>query len=246
MDMQRATLADQVAYRLVEHIEVNDLEPGSELPPVGELAETFGVSRLVVREAIRTLAAREILVSSQGKQARVSTPSAAVLAQIIEFRLHQRSLSMGDLFAVRRLLECETARLAAQAVADGYGDPLPAQTALDVMASGVDRETFVIRDVEFHAVIAQVAGNSLLSFMLDSLGGVLRQARAITYDARSQAHRSHDETVAEHRAVLDAIVAGDPDAAVRAMREHLESTAADVGERQVLAPTDDRLTPRGR
>ncbi|MGV8978316.1 MAG: FadR/GntR family transcriptional regulator [Cellulomonas sp.] len=246
MDRQRATLADQVAYRLVEHIEANDLEPGSELPPVGELAETFGVSRLVVREAIRTLAAREILVSSQGRQARVSTPSAAVLAQIIEFRLHQRSLSMGDLFAVRRLLECETSRLAAQAVADGNGDPRLARTALDVMASGVEPATFVSRDVEFHAAIAQVAGNGLLSFMLDSLDGVLRQARALTYDARSATHRSHDETVAEHRAVLNAIVAGDPDAAVRAMSEHLESTAADVGAGQVPATTDDRFTLRRR
>lgn len=66
MAVRRTTLFDQVASEIITLIEETGLKPGDEVPPEGELAARFGVNRLAVREAIRALAAREILVSSQG------------------------------------------------------------------------------------------------------------------------------------------------------------------------------------
>lgn len=239
MQVQRGTLADQVAFRLVQRIESEGLRPGDALPPVAYLAEQFGVSRLVVREAIRTLSAREILVASQGRQARVAMPSAAVLGQIIEFRLRQRSLNLADLFDLRELIESEAARLAAESARAGRADASGAAAALEGVHAASDRETFMRRDVEFHDAIAGMAGNSLLVFILEAFREVLLRARELTYDARSQGGRSHEETIAEHRAILDAIEAGDPAAAADAMRAHIASTVADVGVSTMLPPTSD-------
>lgn len=86
----RTTLAEQVATGLIGEIERTGLQVGDEIPPEAKIARQFGVNRLAVREAIRTLSAREILVSSQGRRARVNTPSAGVLAQMLDFRVRQQ------------------------------------------------------------------------------------------------------------------------------------------------------------
>jgi GntR family transcriptional repressor for pyruvate dehydrogenase complex len=91
MSVARTTLADQVAEGLIAQIGRMGLNVGDEIPPESEIAQEFGVNRLVVREAIRTLAAREILVSSQGRPARVSTPSARTL--LTWSRIWRRSTS---------------------------------------------------------------------------------------------------------------------------------------------------------
>lgn len=225
---EHATLADQVVEQIVRLIETQDLEAGEELPAVGELAERFAVSRPVVRDALRTLSARGILVTSQGRQARVSTPSADVLGQVMEFRLRRRSIDIADVFAVRELIETEAARLAAARVASGASTASDIAAALERMLAD-DRREFMDADVRFHVAIADAAGNAVLSFLLEALDGVLREVRERTYDARDGAGRSHEETRMEHRAILDAIAGGDPVAAGEAMHAHLSSTVADVG-----------------
>ncbi|WP_344386457.1 FadR/GntR family transcriptional regulator, partial [Streptomyces aureus] len=105
MAVRRTTLFDQVAGEIVDLIEESGLEPGDDVPSEGELAARFGVNRLAVREAIRVLSAREILVSSQGRPARVNVPSARVFGQILQFRLRQQSLEVADVLDARGAIE---------------------------------------------------------------------------------------------------------------------------------------------
>lgn len=222
--MNEVTLTDQAATQLVRWIEETGLQPGDELPAVAELASGLSVSVPVVREAIRTLSAREILVTGQGRRARVASPSARVLGQLIEYRLRRQSLDLRDLMAVRELVETEAARLAAEHV--GGADAL--STALEAMERASDRETFIAADLAFHGAIAAAAGNGVLTFLLESLAGVLADARRRTYDARQRTIGHHDETLAAHRRLLTAIASGDSDAAVLVMRDHFRDIAADV------------------
>lgn len=229
--MQKAagSLADQVASELVRWIEREGLVPGAELPPVAELADVLGVSVPVVREAIRTLAARELLVTGQGRRIRVGAPSARVLGQLIEYRLRRRSLEPHDLVATRQLVEVEATRLTAVRVASGEVDPSVIVTALETMErSAGHREDFVAGDVAFHAAIAESSGNGVMALLLEALTDVLTDERRRTYDARQRTVGNHDQTILGHRRVLDAIVAGDPAAAESTMRAHFADVAADL------------------
>ena len=248
--LRRDTLADQVAQRIVEQIETLGLRPGDELPPEAELARRFGVNRLAVREAIRTLAAREILVSSQGRPARVTTPSGRVFGQLLDFLHHQRALDFADLLDTRRVLETELARRAATQVRRGEASVADAAGILDRMSAHLgNRDTFVALDVAFHSELARAAASPTLQLILESLETVLFRARQRTYDGRHQRGLGQSPTVTAHRAILDAVAAGDADAAATQMAAHLAATAADLqsqhddpapGRDSTAAPDPDR------
>ncbi|MBO2465412.1 FadR/GntR family transcriptional regulator [Actinomadura violacea] len=237
--VRRSTLADEVVQEIITRIETLGLGPGDEIPPEGELAREFGVNRLVVREAIRTLVAREILVSSQGRPSRVSVPSARVFGQILEFRLRQHSLGLHDLTQTRNVIEGELARLAARRP-DGERDTTPARDILERQrAAGQDRARFIELDIAFHAAIAELAGNELLRLLLESLADVLRAEREASYDGRVRRGEKHALTLDAHASILDAIDRGDPDEAATAMSRHLRETVLDLAQQ----PTPTRTGP---
>lgn len=240
MSVTRTTLAGQVASELVERIDRMGLRPGAAIPPESELVEEFGVNRLVVREAIRMLTAREILVSSQGRQARVSTPSARVLAQMLDFRVRQQSLSLEDILQTRRLLECEVSRLAARNVRAGEASMTEAAALLEEMTEAVDdRDRFVDLDVKFHGAISEAAGSELLRLILTSFESILLRARRSTYDAREARGEGHGVTLRAHKSVLRAIEAGDEQQAAAAMEEHLHETRRDIPPRDKHRPLEE-------
>ncbi|WP_329125388.1 FadR/GntR family transcriptional regulator [Streptomyces sp. NBC_01465] len=229
MAVRRTTLADQVADEIIALIEETGLKPGDVIPPEGELAARFEVNRLAVREAIRTLSAREILVSSQGRPARVNVPTAKVFGQILRFRLRQESLSYDDVMDARRAIEGALAHRAADRHTAGEVSLDGADALLAEMAeSADDRERFVDLDIAFHAEIAAQADNGMLSLLLDSLSDVLRDQRIASYTGHSRRGDSHETTVAAHRAILDAVRAGDADGATAAMDAHLAETEKDL------------------
>lgn len=229
MSVVRTTLSEQVAAELLAQIERTGLRSGDPIPSEAELSEEFGVNRLVVREAIRMLTAREMLVSSQGRPARVSTPSAHVLAQMLDFRVRQRSLEIGDILDTRRLVEGELARLAARRVGRGDADGAAASEILRRLEDvGGDRDSFVELDVRFHAAVGEMAGADLLQLILVSFETVLLRTRRETYDARESRGEGHESTMVAHRAILGAILDGDEEAAARAMDAHLDETRRDA------------------
>lgn len=226
--VRRATLADQVTEALVARICDLGLGPGDEIPSEGELAAEFGVNRLVVRETISTLAAREILTKSQGRRARVAVPSARVLRQLFDFRLRQQSLDQLDLLRGRMIIEVGIARLAAQA------GPDPAALArcaaiLDQMREATDDwDAYIALDLRFHRELAELAGSRVLVLLLDALEGPATRGRQASYAGRKSRGLEVSTVLAEHRAILAAVTAGDAELAAGTMRTHLEATLHDL------------------
>ncbi|MCX4538826.1 FCD domain-containing protein (plasmid) [Streptomyces sp. NBC_00841] len=230
MTIGRTTLSHQVAQAIIEEIAERGLRAGDEIPAEGEMAERYGVNRLVVREAIRTLMARGVLISSQGKRARVATPSPVVLEQILTFRLSQASLDRQDLLETRSMIETELARRAARRVADGLGSVAATQEALAAMrAANGEPEAFITADLSFHQAIADLAGSGLLTFLLTAMHGVLLEERRASYRGRARRGAAQEATVEAHQRILDAIAKGDPGRAAEAMTEHLAETGLDLG-----------------
>jgi GntR family transcriptional repressor for pyruvate dehydrogenase complex len=112
--LRRDTLAEQVAERLISLIEHDELAPGTLLPAEGKLALEFGVSRPVVREALKVLAAKDIVAIANGKGAMVRPMTSAPLRDFFQRALRNRHSTSVELLEVRKGIEVQSATLAAQ------------------------------------------------------------------------------------------------------------------------------------
>lgn len=227
--LDRRTLADQVADAILNDIIDQRLAPGTPLPSERLLAERFEVNRLVIREATRTLVAREFLDSGQGRPARVRLPSGSTLAQVLRFHLLLEEVAPGDVLRARHLIETELASDAARTIAASAGDVDRIAAVLATMEVVVDdAELFVQRDLEFHREIAELSGNRLFALLLAGLESLLLEVRRLSYASSEQQGEGQRRAIEHHRHILAAIADGDPDRARAAMQAHIDQTADDI------------------
>jgi DNA-binding FadR family transcriptional regulator len=219
-------LSTLVASSISREIAQGRLKPGDQLPTEQALATTFGVSRNVVREAIARLRSEGRIWSQQGRGAFVAdTANNTVLT--IDHDVLQHHNAFRSLFELRGILEVEAAALAAKRrTAD---DIAAMKRALDMMTAAPYGSVMWLKtDLEFHRTVAAATGNP---YMVQFLTFVSERVRDSILAAGNQ-QRSDDMasiTLGEHRRILTAIEAGDPEAAQRAMHDHLAGAAHRVG-----------------
>jgi GntR family transcriptional repressor for pyruvate dehydrogenase complex len=213
-------LSDKVAQQLLESIVSQRLHAGSRLPSERELGEQFGVSRTVVREAVRHLAAKGVLEVRSGSGVRVAGLDAATVSESMRLFLRWSGFDYGQINEVRLTLELQTARLAALRATPDDVDALVASCdRLEGLAeSGGGIEEVAVEDVEFHRIIARATHNPLYLVLLDSIGDVLLEIRRATVGIPGR----QELAVEHHRRVADRVAARDEAGAEAAMREHLE------------------------
>lgn len=208
------SLVDVVAERIEAAIISGQIEPGSKISEQG-LAASLGVSRGPLREAIRRLEGRKLLTR---------TPNIGV--RVAELSLKD----LNDILQVREALECLACRLAAQNMPDGEIASL--QKVLDDHGKqksvrqneGYYGET---QNLDFHFRIVNGSGNERLADML--AGDLHYMLRVYRYNSGAKPGRAAS-VLEEHRAIVTAIAARDPDAAEQAMREHLSHARRFVEE----------------
>jgi GntR family transcriptional regulator, transcriptional repressor for pyruvate dehydrogenase complex len=210
-------LSDKVAELMRETIISRHMAPGTPLPSERELGEQFGVSRTVIREAVRALAAKGIVEVRTGSGLRVASVDEATALESLTWYIRGGQIDYADVHEVRSAIEVEMAGLAAQRRSD---EQLRALQDAHKRFQGVlnDVEGATLADVEFHALIAKATGNDLFSALLGSIGEALIEVRRETL-----AVGSGKKTVAAHAKILAAIKRGDARAAREAMREHLNT-----------------------
>lgn len=216
--LRRQSLPEQVAMAILEALVDQRLKPGDALPPAGELAEQFGVSRTVVREAIADLMGRGVIARVLSREPIVSMPGPDQLRELLRIRIIQDSITIESLIELRLPLEVQSAQLAAGRRTPQQLEAI--QAAFEALASEQDESKFHEADVQFHREIAMASGNLLIPLVLDSLAGLLQDFREAWYAAQREEGKL-PELVEEHRRVLEAIDARDSGAAGRAMSDHL-------------------------
>jgi GntR family transcriptional repressor for pyruvate dehydrogenase complex len=198
---REARLSDKVTEAILETIASNQLKPGDLLPPERELGRQFGVSRTVIREAVRALAAKGLLEVRSGSGVR---------------------LDYGKVDEVRRMLEVAAAGIAAErATAADIAAMDDAIVALENECH--DLEKSVNHDLAFHRAIATATHNELFLVLHDSMGEMLLEVR------RRNLSKGRDErrlVVGMHRRIRDGIAAHDADVARKAMGDHLGHVVA--------------------
>lgn len=196
---------NHVAERLRALLAEEDVAPGDRLPPERELATRLGVSRSSLREGLRRLADLGIIQARQG--------SGTYLAP----------LDLGDLFEVRARLEPLAARLAAQRRDERDLARLDAVLA-EMRAALPDATTFADADVRAHAAIVEASGSLAVRVLFEAIADLLRHSRAST----SVRPGVRENALEEIGRVVEAIRAGDGDAAEAAMGRHLTHVGATV------------------
>jgi GntR family transcriptional repressor for pyruvate dehydrogenase complex len=210
------SLFEVVSQRLLEAIRERQLAPGSRIPSERDLGEQFGVSRTVIREAVRHLAAKGVLDTS-GTGVRVATMDHGTVAESLELFLTARGpIDPQKISEVRETLELATTQLAAQRASD---DDLAAITTSCESMAGTEgkAEPAALADVAFHRTIAAAAGNELYLVLIDSLADVMIHIRRATLGDPERGRIALEQ----HRRIAEALAHRDEEAAVEAMRYHL-------------------------
>jgi DNA-binding FadR family transcriptional regulator len=216
-----------VVDALVPRIVSGELAPGSLLPTEPEMSARFGVSRSVVREALRLLGAKGLIEVRHGSGTRVTTPDRwDTLDPSILLALRERGVSatvLHDLLEARTIVECEVAALAAERANPAERDALQAAIAT-MRASLDDPARFVTGDSAFHLTLLRAARNRVLERMTQPMHELLSYAQALTDAIPGVLVRA----LAEHEAIADAIARRDAPGAREAMRAHLAQTQRDI------------------
>ncbi|MGA2513975.1 MAG: FadR/GntR family transcriptional regulator [Candidatus Limnocylindrales bacterium] len=211
------SLADEVAARILRVILAGHLKPGDRLPSERELGAQFGVSRTVVREAIRSLAGRGIVNVVSGRGLAVARVDGDALREPMNLYLRgSPGVDYPKVHEIRRLLEVEVACLAAERATDG--DLLSLEESCLVLLSAKGIEELSQADVEFHRRLSMATHNELFLVLLDAIADPLLAVRRSTFGRPGRIER----TYSSHRAILDRLVAHDGAGARVAMRDHLD------------------------
>ena len=198
------------------------LNPGARLPAEAELATMVGASRSTVREAVRALVTARVLDVRRGDGTYVTSLRPELLLEGVTaaVELMHEGFSL-ELIAVRRILEPAATRLAAERMDDETAAELERLVAaLEAAPTERDRIPF---DAEFHAAVARRSDNATLASMRAAVS--IRTIRARTWRGVADEGAS-SRTVTQHREILEALVARDPDRAEAAALLHVATTEA--------------------
>lgn len=222
-------LGDVVIERLTQAIVDGRLKPGDRLPSESQIAATFGISKPIAREALRELAAMGVIQVQQGKVGRIRAIDSGPLARFFRFAVGRTEQGLHDAVELRRMLEPQIARLAAQRRTDTDITTLREILAAMEAALG-DIPRWIVADLAFHAHIAAMAHNALVALQMQGLEPVVREMMVRFNDRAARQHADWRETYKRHVRVAEAIEAGNADAAERAMRDHFLAADAAIAE----------------
>jgi len=216
------TLADRVTEELLEAIASGRLRPGSALATERAMGEQFGVSRTVIREAVRGLQAKGVLEVQAGRGATVALVSPSRVSEALELYVRgaqsQALISASDIAEIRSTLELKLVELACLRATDE--DLTAIEHELNLMRDSKTPELSALHDAEFHRLIAGATHNALFVTLIGSINATMRAIRVRSLLVEGRAERA----VEQHRAVFEAIRSRDPIGAWQAMNDHLEDS----------------------
>lgn len=207
---------------ITRHIRSNELGPGDRLPSEATLSRELSVSRTVVREAFRSLAAMRLIDLHSGRRATIAELHHGAMSLFIEHGVLTEQITVQQIYDVRRTIETRTAALAALRRLDDEAATI-VRLALAMREDIVAPEKVMEYDLAFHVAIAKASRNPLFLLIIGAFESVTRQTWPIGWRSRD----TEDEQVAMiniHMAVARAIEMGDPQAARDEMARHFDQS----------------------
>ncbi len=215
----KVRLVDRVVNEIQGLIVGGQLKPGAKLPPERELADKLGVSRTVIREAVRILVAKGLLETKPGVGTIVRHVTRDQIVEPLNLLVQIRNggVSFEELHQVRSILEVEIAGLAASQATEADIAELE-QLVAAMEATQNDTDVFAARDTDFHQALARMTYNPLLGLLLGVIRDLLEDYIALVTRHIDPARH----VLPYHRQILERVAAKDVEGARQAMRAHLK------------------------
>jgi GntR family transcriptional repressor for pyruvate dehydrogenase complex len=233
----RVPLYRQISNNIQKWIFSGGLVPGDRLPSERDLCERFGVSRAVIREAVRALSARGLVKVLPGSGIFVKRITVEDLSSSLSHFLHFTNSTAKDLLDVRELLEVRIAELAA--IRATKKDLVQMENALEMMENaGDDINMHLAGDLAFHSALAQATQSEVFEGIINSIVTYLFDVRlqGFLYDGPERGRE-------DHRKIFEAVRAKNPGAAKEAMREHLIHVREDMERSKDTTKFDSESAP---
>jgi DNA-binding FadR family transcriptional regulator len=212
-------VTDEAIEKIKAMIVSGTLRAGDRLPKEADLAAELGLSRSSLREAVRALSLMNILDVRQGDGTYVTSLEPTLLLEALSFIVDfHRDATVLELLAVRRILEPAATAMAAERATDADLEELG--KLLDSLGESPSADELVANDLEFHRRIVACSGNSVLSSLVETMSAPTTRARV--WRGLTQAG-AWERTLAEHRAILHAMVLRDAEAARSWSTVHIAS-----------------------
>jgi len=209
-------LSDRVVAEIERLILSGELREGEKLPTETELCQAFGVSRSVIRDAVRTLSARGLVHVQHGQGTVIDPPGESTVANALILYLLRSDLTIHDVLAARAAIETGVCPVAAQRASEDAIKQLAADlAALDEALHRGDWQHVQDEHLAFHIDLLRATNLPALEVMLRPLQYVVLLSSVPPY-----ADRPEFWEVSAHQAILDAIQARDEDRTRQALRDH--------------------------
>ncbi|MFU1853483.1 FadR/GntR family transcriptional regulator [Citrobacter freundii] len=226
IQLESNTLSAQVRDYILSLIARQKLTVGMPVPSEMQLTQELGVSKGVVREAYRSLAALGILETKSGKVPRIKAFDSSVLQLIFSFATVTEQVTSSQILAARRWLEAGCVQMAAL---NGDESDFAAlkQEMLLIREEFSDAERFLQHDLNFHLLLSRASKNPLFSILLQALHEQLTHSMRAGLEAQKDHYEYERGIIALHQRVCDCVCLRDAEGAMKAMDDHfnLASTA---------------------
>lgn len=234
--VEREPVSEQVVAQLLGMVRAGNLKADDRLPSERELAQSFGVSRPTIREAVRALVVLGVLKTRHGGGIHVSGLRAEELLGPLQFFLSLEDTAVETLYDARQLIEGGIAARAARAAGPDDIHLLRELIAQQEAAIG-DPQAYRKLDIAFHEHIHALAANPFLARAATSLNTLGLEFRTVASESRQVIAQS----LLDHAAIVEALARQDSAAAELAMRQHmlnvLQSTQASIEAAQAQRAT---------
>lgn len=207
---------------ITRFIRENALKPGDRLPAESVLTRELHVSRTVVREALRSLAALRLVDLGAGKRPAVAQLDDKTMAMMMAHGVTTDQIGVEHIYDARRTIESRTAALASLRRTDAEAREMLAHAR--AMEQDFDEPCLVMEhDIAFHLAIARASRNPVFALVVGAFRGVMHETWPIGW--RSRARDEDRRAVARlHVELAEAIAAGDPRTAVDLMNRHFDDS----------------------
>jgi DNA-binding FadR family transcriptional regulator len=217
----RTPLYQQVANNIQQWIFSGGMKPGDQLPSERELCEKFGVSRTVIREAMKSLSARGFIVIEAGRGVFVKQVTIEDLTNSLNQFLHFSDTELSDLLDVRELLESRIVEMAALRATEE--DLAQMEKALEALNEEEDINSYLEGDLAFHSALAMATHS-------DIYVGLINSIVAFLFDVRLQGFivGGTKRGRVDHWEIYKAVKSKNPEIAKEAMLGHLDHVREDM------------------
>jgi DNA-binding FadR family transcriptional regulator len=231
--LRRETLAEQASQSLIEFIQTQSLKPGDVLPSEAKLSVDFGVSRPIIREALKSLAGKGVIEIVNGRGAVVKPIDSETLSEFFERAMHENDNTIMELMEVRKGIEVQSAALAAQR-------RTPEELAkMSGIVSAMrqhlnDPDMYIDLDTSLHLTIASATHNAMMYHLVESMREAIKEFMRtksipqVTHEQYSGLERSQSI----HESLLSALERGDVNAAREVMSAHFDIALKAMAEQR--------------